>query len=409
MVSEQFLYTGNVKAHVEILTSTPGQSVQVVDYKSLLDGMALDRFDILVLHYTLRLAVPHYPFRVLQKLRRFKGIKICFLQDEYDHVRLAIGAINYVRFDGVMTCVPEVYIQWVYRGVDFERVVFKRTSTGFIPPGARPNFRETDPKKWWVSYRGRSLPDTYGELGRIKQKIADDMAHFCAEYDVPGNVSALEKDRVYGDDWRKLLRESRAVAITPSGSNVFDFDGRLRARQNSFRSWFGLRRPGQIREMVDMAQASPRMFEALLEGAALVAHEDYVPPPLRGGKDCLTYSDAPGSLEQLKADLGNPGKLAKIRASAWATVTRSGEFNSEILQSDFASLIKILSSREPAQARSIALKRRKMRPRFVNRFIVNWLAADFSMFLYRQARELKALVIGSTAMRGVRWLLIGSR
>ncbi len=63
-----------------------------------LSGIDLDMFDVAILHYSVRLSIANHLIEpVASALERFNGLKIAFLQDEYDTVNIALGWLQRLR------------------------------------------------------------------------------------------------------------------------------------------------------------------------------------------------------------------------------------------------------------------------------------------------------------------------
>ena len=71
----------------------------------------LSMFDVVVTHYSIRLSFDwHLASFYQEALRTYKGLKISFLQDEYDETETIRNSIEKFDIDVVFTCVPQEYI-----------------------------------------------------------------------------------------------------------------------------------------------------------------------------------------------------------------------------------------------------------------------------------------------------------
>ncbi len=187
-------------------------------------------FDAVVLHYSVRLTYPdHFPAPLAKCLAEFDGLKILFIQDEYDNVELARRWLDRLQFDIIFTCVPKESIDLVYPRERFARTEFIPTLTGYVPDHAGIDIFATpiEDRKIYIGYRGRDLPPHYGRLGRDKFRIGVDMRRLAAERAVPVDIELSSENRIYGTDWYRFLGSCRATLGTESGSNIFDFSGEL--------------------------------------------------------------------------------------------------------------------------------------------------------------------------------------
>ena len=82
------------------------------DIPSWLD---LERFDVIVVHYTLVACNEGYLSRYSRgRLRNCQALKAIFVQDEYRHVNSTIAAMREIDVKVVFTCVPQNEIPNVY-------------------------------------------------------------------------------------------------------------------------------------------------------------------------------------------------------------------------------------------------------------------------------------------------------
>jgi hypothetical protein len=244
----------------------------------------LDCFSAVVLHYTARVCHPgHIAKSWLDALRRYDGLKVLFLQDEYENVHLTWRTIADLELDVVFTCVPEESIAKVYPPEKFPRTKFVNVLTGYVPLDfdAIPPGPPMSERKTLIGYRGRNLGYWYGDLGQEKAEIGKRMKQACRDRGLACDIGWDESDRIYGDDWFRFLGSCRATLGTESGANVFDWDGSLRdAIQRDL-----LRNPDagyeEIRERhfagrdgeVPMNQISPKLFEAIACRTGLILFE----------------------------------------------------------------------------------------------------------------------------------------
>ena len=134
--------------------------------------LRLDRFDVVVLHYSIVAIWDGYLspwFR--EALRAYDGLKIQFLQDEYRWVDEITAMTRSLEMDVLYSVVPKESVEQIYGGRLTETEVLF-TLTGYVPEDLRgvatpaPSARPID-----VGYRGRSTPMWLGRLGFEKIEI----------------------------------------------------------------------------------------------------------------------------------------------------------------------------------------------------------------------------------------------
>ena len=74
------------------------------------------------------------------------------------------------------------------------------------------------------------LPAYYGRLGFEKFEIGRRMREICVARGIPHDIEWTDDKRLYGDAWYDFIGSCRANLGSETGSNVFDFDGALRAK-----------------------------------------------------------------------------------------------------------------------------------------------------------------------------------
>ena len=92
----------------------------------------------------------------------------------------------------------------------------------------------------------------------------------CTARGMPYDIAMDDDSRIYGDAWFEFLGSSRTMLGSESGSNVFDFDGKLEEQINAFARANG--RPPTYHEFkhvldpleapFNVGQISPRVFES---------------------------------------------------------------------------------------------------------------------------------------------------
>lgn len=247
-------------------------------------AIELSMFDVVIMHYTVRLSVKdHLDQLFANALERFAGLKILFIQDEYDSVECARSWMDRIGFDLVYTCVPLAERQKVYPDYRFPATEFFPTLTGFVPEheGLDAFALPLEARKIVVGYRGRDLPAIYGLLGHEKYRIGIEFRHLAEAAGLNVDIACDGDSRIYGDDWYRFLGSVRATLGTESGSNVFDFDGSLVARIKKLQAedptisfeeiW--ARVLCQSDGAVHMNQISPKIFEAIRLRTALILFE----------------------------------------------------------------------------------------------------------------------------------------
>ena len=250
---------------------------------NIVADIALDRFDALVIHYTIiasddRDLSPHSRSRI----REFVGLKAMFIQDEYRFVNRTISAMQEMDIDVLFTCVPEAEIEKVYPNNTLPRIRKVNVLTGYVPEYLlHQNVPSFDEREIDVGYRGRTVPAWLGELGQEKWRIGHRFGQDAKAYGLTCDIAYREENRLYGKAWIHFLSNCKAVLGVESGSGVFDFSGEIQRQVEEHE----LRYPGtsfeELRERyfkdqegrIALNQISPRSFECAALRTVMILYE----------------------------------------------------------------------------------------------------------------------------------------
>jgi hypothetical protein len=298
----------------------------------------LDRFDVVVVHYSIRLSLRDHLSRWFARaLTQYAGLKVLFIQDEYDTTNIARDWIERLGIDVVYTCVPPASVPRVYPAERFPHVRFVPIITGYIPERlAHLHWgRPLAQRQNVIGYRGRPLPYWYGRLGQEKLLIGQRMRDICRSRSIPSDIEWEEERRIYGDAWYEFLGNCRATLGTESGSNLFDWDGKIRAGIE-MAQW---RNPGFTFEEafehymkdrdgeITMNQVSPKLFEAVAVRTALVLFEGSYSSILQPGRHYIPlrkdFSNVDDVLEQLLDD----SRIEELTRCAYDDIVASGKYS----------------------------------------------------------------------------------
>lgn len=293
-------YTSTVFEHLDAFRKYSQYEWAYLDY-SKFDDPSLDffSFDVVAFHYSVRLPYGQISPKGIEKLSAFDGLKVLFIQDEYDHTNAAKSTIRLAGFNLVFSVVPPQSLPLVYAREEFPGVRFVSNFTGYVPDDLPAQIGAVTPpsqRSLLITYRGRPLPIRYGRLGQEKVDIGRGVKKFCKERKLSFDIAWDEASRIYGLDWYRFVGSGRAMLGSESGSNVFDWDGTL---QNQIDEYRRVNPKASEEDVYDhviavrevgglMNQLSPRIFEmaaartvmVLFEGAysgILTPHKHYLP------------------------------------------------------------------------------------------------------------------------------------
>jgi hypothetical protein len=236
----------------------------------------LSQFDAVFLSYCARLCIDNYVSKeFLDKLSRFKGVTAVSIQDEYDSVNKELSALDFVQPDIVFTCIPEGQRQLIYPDSRYPKTEFIQVLTGYYDPAStRSSLTPISCREIDIGYRGREIGIRYGLLAKQKAEIGNAFKKKARDKGYNTDISILESDRIYGDRWFHWLSSCKAVLGSPSGSNIFDFDGSIAeaCSQPLGPNKETISKINQLDQQYSMGQISPRVFEAASVGAAQIMY-----------------------------------------------------------------------------------------------------------------------------------------
>lgn len=298
----------------------------------------LDYFDAVVLHYSVRVCYPGpLSASFARAIKKYQGLKVLFIQDEYDHTNYAQQTMLDLGVNLVFTCVPEESIPKVYPPDRFAGVKFVTVLTGYVPTEwtQMKSYAPVAERSILIGYRGRNLGYWYGDLGQEKQYIGARMKEICAQRGLKTDIAWNEEARIYGTHWFDFLGRCKATLGTESGANVFDFDGTLaqqvqaEVRRNpkltyeEARARFFADREGAI----VMNQISPKIFEAISCRTALVLFEGRYSDVLEPGKHYLTLKKDFSNVDEVLAKLHDDALLQAMTERAYVDIIGSGRYS----------------------------------------------------------------------------------
>lgn len=234
----------------------------------------LDHFDVVITHYSLSIGplINHYLGPdLIAKIKRYRGLKAAFLQDEYREIQTYWRHINELGLDVLFSCVPDEEISKVYPSDKVPGLRVVNVLTGYVPeallsyPTVPVAERTID-----VGYRSRKMPYWLGRLGYEKTFIAEEFSRRGAQHELRLDLSTKEGERLYGESWNQFIASCRSVIGAESGASIIDFNGQLERRVDDYCA----RNPkASFEEVFDLFlapyegslklhQISPRCFEA---------------------------------------------------------------------------------------------------------------------------------------------------
>lgn len=280
-----------IKEYLEAFKEYSGHEVLFIPASSTYWEYSSDQhidlsiFDVVIIHYSIRLSLTwHLSVKVAEALKVYQGLKLLFIQDEYEGTETARCFMDDFNFDIVYTCIPPEYIDKIYPSYRYPSTQFVQVLTGYVSKNnlaiesyAKPlKDRNID-----IAYRGRNLPYIYGKLGHEKFEIGVQVKRLSLEFGLKVDIEVESEKRIYGSKWHEFLGSAKATLGTESGSNIFDVTGEiqkeidrfLKASPNTSFEEIHAKLLSSYEDEIKMNQISPKIFEAIQLRTALILFE----------------------------------------------------------------------------------------------------------------------------------------
>ena len=343
-------HAGTVLEHIGAFVHFSRHEVVKFNPVGLSNSVALDMdaFDVVVIHYSLILSNDAYvspAFR--EKLRRFSGLKVQFIQDEYRWVDRATDAMREAGVGVLFTCAPEPAAGQLYdqRLPGVRRIL---TLTGYVPDALRRHPRSPlDPRPFDVVYRGRDLPYWLGRLTQEKTWIAEGFLGRSATYGLKTDIAWREQDRVYGERWIDFMSSGRATLGTESGASIADFDGGAESAVKEYLAGHPHAPFEEVREAVLVRYEgnvvvnviSPRVFEAAALGTALVMFPGTYSGIAVAGEHYIPLAKDFSNMDEVVDRLRDLAFLTRLTERAHADLVASGRWSYETFIAGFDQVV----------------------------------------------------------------------
>jgi len=249
------------------------------DYQNL--NFNINFFDVVVIHYSYRINKTNLNNDLVKAFSSFKKRKVIFLQDEYEDKHILDKNIINLKPDLIFTTVPRNSLSKIYPKKKFKNIKFVNCLTGYL---SEILLDSNDYIEYLISqersisffYRARELPIIYGQLGLLKFEIGKRVKKYLMKQKYfTSNIETDEKKRIYGNLWFKYLAQSKVMLGSESGSNVFDFHGKLKNiinhafKKNKSTNYIYKKFVKKYEINNCMNQISPKIFEAIQSGCLL--------------------------------------------------------------------------------------------------------------------------------------------
>jgi len=337
---------GTVADHLDAFSNM--STFKVVQIDSGVAGnveLEIDRFDAVVFHYSLVLESSNYINEHLrEQIRRYKGAKILFIQDEMRWVNRTVDAIVDLGIKTVFSVVNPEAQRKIYHDPRLADVRFETTLTGFVPEHLIPmKVPAYEDRKTDVGYRARKLSAWYGSFAREKWLISKRFEKDAKRFNLNCDLSNRENERLYGKAWIKFMANCRATLGVESGASFVDFTGAIYPQVEAYEAANPDATFGEIRDRflegrdgeIVIHVISPRCFEAAALRTLMIMYEGDYSGILEAGRHYVMLERDHSNMEEVASYLREPAKAKPIIDTAYEEIACSGKWTFKAFISHF--------------------------------------------------------------------------
>jgi hypothetical protein len=355
-------HANTVLDHIHAFGRFSRHQVRTFNPKALRSSVALDldEFDVVVIHYSVVLSDEYFVApQIRDKLQRFRGLKVQFIQDDYRWVDRATAAARDIGLNVLFTVAPEPAAGQLYdeRLPGVRRV---HTLTGYVPDGLRDrHLTPLDKRAIDVGYRARDLPFWLGRLSQEKAWIGQGFLDR-APAGLRCDIAWREHDRIYGSKWIDFVSACRATLGTESGASIADFDGSVVLAVRAYLRAHPAAPYDEVHEAVlrpfegnvVVNVISPRVFEAASLGTALVMFPGHYSGVISPGEHYIALEKDFSNMEAVVAQLKDDSVITVMTARAREDLITSGRWSYASFVAEFDQVVddEAKATRGPSSA-----------------------------------------------------------
>lgn len=332
-------HVNTIREHLDAFGLFSKNEITYVDAtnKSYISTDYLESFDSVIIHYSVRVSDPgHLSAYFYNGLKHYPGLKILFVQDDYDNVKSTHKYVSELGIDILYSVINEEHCFKLYPKEKFPYLRLIYNLTGYIPYKLEGFPRLPFPNKTTdVFYRGRDLPYQYGTLGMEKYEIGDKFKEASIKTGCTLNldIDSTEAGRIYGDAWYKSLSQAKTMLGTESGSNVFDMEGDLKQlieedkREGLTYDQIYEKRLKQSEEQWHVNMISPKVFEAMVVGTVPILYEGGYSGVITAGRHYVSLKKDFSNINEVLTIISDEKHLQKIAATAIEEIVNNPHFS----------------------------------------------------------------------------------
>ena len=316
-------------------------------------NLVMLNFDVIVLHYSLfgRGSIYELNTSFENYLKKSTAYKVAFFQDEYHYCQKRFSFLNEYNISSVYTLLDPKYYQETYYKYTKVKSVYL-TLTGYVDQKhieiGNKFFKPYKERTIDISYRARELPYYMGKEAQEKVDIAKEFIKRLDKSDMNIDIDYTESSRLYGDDWYKLMANSKAVIGVEAGVSVFDIDGNAFEQYNKLLSENPKATKDEIFSVLEPWEGkihyrtiSPRVFEAASFKVLQVLFEGDYQGILKPMVHYIPLKKDFSNFEEVLKMMKNDNLVNKIIDNAYNDLILSGKYTYENFIHEFEKTLPI--------------------------------------------------------------------
>lgn len=344
-------HANTILDHVSAFVDYSRHEIHLLNPRGLerMGALRLEQFDVVIIHYSLCVLYETYLPRVMKEaLRRFTGLKVQFIQDDYRWVDGICAVMRDIGIDVLFTLVPPAEISRIWDENRLPGVLKVTTLAGYVPErlvGLMTPPVEARPID--IGYRGRMLPFWLGRIAQEKAWIAQGVLARSAQHGLRCDIAWREEDRVYGKTWDEFLSSCKATLGTESGATIADFDGSIEAE---VRAYLNRKPEADFEEIFDrilhkyegnvrMNVISPKIFESIALHTTLILFPGDYSGILSPWVHYIPLEKDYSNMAEVAAKLRDGEFLREMTTRAYDDIVASGRYSYRTFIGQFDDLV----------------------------------------------------------------------
>ena len=302
---------------------------------ALKPSVDLDGFSAILIHNAVSYNISNLASldtHTTRKLGDYRGVKVLMKQDENHRFQKLAEYIGKIKFDLILTCLPDEDIPKIYPSDIVGTPHFERMLTGYVTPTLRALDSRKAERPIDIGYRGSIQPLEFGRLAFEKRKIGDDVVRLLAGRGLRLDISSRWEDRFGGDAWFEFLGSCKATLGSESGASVFNLGGELARRcEHALQKLGPVREDHQYAESylaefadlegnVNYPQLSPRHFEAAATGTVQILYPGRYSDILTAGRHYLPLERDYSNLDAVIDFIRDESTRRQMTETAYAEI-----------------------------------------------------------------------------------------